>query len=101
MSSSSNEAITGLLKDLSVEFALKDLGDLHYFLGIEVKKHDGGLHLSQEKYAIDLVARAGLQGCKAAPTPLSSSEKLSLTEGKLLNQETTPGTEVWLVNCNI
>ena len=28
-----------------------------------------------------------MQGCKAAPTPLSSSEKLSLTEGKLLNQE--------------
>ena len=39
VTSSSDEAITGLLKDLSANFALKDLGDLHYFLGIEVKKH--------------------------------------------------------------
>uniref|UniRef100_A0A453NYS8 Reverse transcriptase Ty1/copia-type domain-containing protein n=1 Tax=Aegilops tauschii subsp. strangulata TaxID=200361 RepID=A0A453NYS8_AEGTS len=87
VTSSSDEAITGLLNDLSAEFALKDLGDLHFFLGIEVKKHEDGLHLSQEKYVADPVRRVGLQGCKPSPTPLSSSEKLSLTEGDLLNQE--------------
>lgn len=75
------------MKDLSTDFALKDLGNLHYFLGIEVKKHDDGLHLSQEKYATDLVKRADLQGCKPSPTPLSSSEKLSLTEGTPLSKE--------------
>ena len=85
VTSSSHEAITGLLKDLSAEFALKDLGDLHYFLGIEVKKHKDGLHLSQEKYANDLVRKAGLQGCKPTTTPLSNTEKLSLTEGTLLS----------------
>jgi hypothetical protein len=36
--SSSIEAVVALLRDLKVSFALKDLGDLHYFLGIEVKK---------------------------------------------------------------
>ena len=55
VTSSSDEAVTGLLKDLSVEFALKDPGDLHFFLGIEVKKHGDSLHLSQKKYATDLV----------------------------------------------
>src|SRR4051812_43502450 len=84
VTSSSDEAITALLKDLSTEFALKDLGDLHYFLGIEVKQHKDGLHLSQEKYATDLVKKAGLQNCKPAPTPLSSTEKLSLVEGEPL-----------------
>ncbi|XP_073357797.1 uncharacterized protein [Aegilops tauschii subsp. strangulata] len=87
VTSSSNEAISGLLKDLNAEFALKDLGDLHFFLGIEVKKQGNSLHLSQEKYATDLVRRVGLQGCKSSPTPLSSIEKLSLTEGKLLGQD--------------
>ena len=72
VTSSSDEAITGLLKDLSADFALKDLGDLHYFLGIEVKKHKDGLVLSQEKYATDLVKKAGLQGCKLSLTPLSN-----------------------------
>ena len=84
---SSDEAVSGLLKDLSAEFALKDLGDLHFFLGIEVKRHGDTLHLSQEKYATDLVRRVGLQGCKSSPTPLSSIEKLSLTEGKPLGQD--------------
>ena len=37
VTSSSNDAVTALLKDLNSEFALKDLGDLHFFLGIEVK----------------------------------------------------------------
>jgi hypothetical protein len=35
---SSAEVVTSLLKDLKESFPLKDLGDLHYFLGIEVKK---------------------------------------------------------------
>ena len=38
--------------------------------------------VDHEKYATDLVKKAGLQGCKPSPTPMSSSEKLSLTEGK-------------------
>jgi histone deacetylase 1/2 len=38
VTSSSQNAITTLLKDLSSHFALKDLGDLRFFLGIEVKK---------------------------------------------------------------
>lgn len=87
VTSSSNKVVTGLLKDLKSEFALKDLGDLHFFLGIEVKKHGNDLHLSQEKYATDLVKSVGLQGCKPSSTPLSSSEKLSLTQENLLNQE--------------
>ena len=60
---------------------------MHCFLGIEVKKHKDGLHLSQEKYANDLVRKAELQGCKPTTTPLSSTEKLSLTEGTLLSSE--------------
>ena len=34
VASSSQDATEALLKDLQSEFALKDLGDLHYFLGI-------------------------------------------------------------------
>jgi hypothetical protein len=36
--SSDQKAIEGLLRELGKEFALKDLGNLHYFLGIEVTK---------------------------------------------------------------
>ena len=46
VASSSSDATTCLLKDLKLEFALKDLGDLHYFLGIEVKQVKDGILLT-------------------------------------------------------
>jgi histone deacetylase 1/2 len=76
-----------LLRDLNKNFAIKDLGDLHYFLGIEVTKKQNGLVLTQEKYAKDLLQRVGMQGCKSTPTPLSSTEQLSLTSGTPLGSD--------------
>jgi histone deacetylase 1/2 len=87
VTSSSNKAITALLQDLGSAFALKDLGDLHYFLGIEVKRMNHGIVLTQEKYALELVNRVGLKGCKTLPTPLSASEKLSISEGDPLGPD--------------
>jgi hypothetical protein len=46
IASSSQEGVSALLEDLRAESALKDLGLLHYFLGIEVKMIDDDLHLS-------------------------------------------------------
>jgi histone deacetylase 1/2 len=48
VASSMPSATPALLNDLNKEFALKDLGDLHYFLGIEVNKLSDGLILTQE-----------------------------------------------------
>jgi histone deacetylase 1/2 len=55
VASSSSEATSALLKDLEREFALKDLGELHYFLGIEVKQTSDGLVLTQSKYSEDII----------------------------------------------
>ena len=87
VASSSQNATDALLHDLSSEFALKDLGDLSFFLGIEVKKVQDGIVLKQEKYATELLARMGMKDCKPSPTPLSSSEQLSAYEGEPLNEK--------------
>jgi hypothetical protein len=87
VTSSSNYAITALLRDLNKNFAIKDLGGLHFFLGTKVKKTCNGLLLTQEKYASDLLNKVGMHGCKLAPTPLSSSEQLSLSGGTPLCPE--------------
>ena len=86
---SSDQAVSALLKDLSQDFALKDLGDLQFFLGMEVKKVHGALVLTQEKYAADLLNRVGMNNYTPCPTPLSSSEKLSLTDGTPLGPDDT------------
>jgi histone deacetylase 1/2 len=79
------KAIEVLLKKLKTDFALKDLGDLNFFLGIEVKSVQGGVLLSQAKYASDILRRVNMLHCKPSPTPLSSSEKLSKEDGTLLS----------------
>ena len=87
VASSSEEATVALLKKLKSEFALKDLGELHYFLGIEVKKVNDGILLTQEKYATEILKRVGMKDCKPSSTPLSTTEHLSLHEGELLSPE--------------
>ena len=87
ITSSSSKAVVALLKDLSIDFALKDLGALHFFLGIEVKNIARGILLSQEKYVQEILQRMGMSGCKPSSTPLSTSEKLSLHDGAILTAE--------------
>jgi hypothetical protein len=65
------------LQDLKFDFALKDLGDLNFFLDIEGKKTSSGILLSQEKYATDILKRVGMMNCKPIKTPMTVSEKLS------------------------
>ena len=57
--SSTASAIPKLIAELRSEFSVKDLGVLHYFLGIEVHSpSSGSLVLRQRKYALELLARA-------------------------------------------
>jgi hypothetical protein len=87
--SSSPATIDALLADLKQDFALKDLGLLHYFLGIEVKHLHNGVLLTQEKYASNILARVGMHNCKPVSTPLSASTKLSQHEGDPLGPKDT------------
>jgi hypothetical protein len=82
VASSSPEATQCLLKTLKSDFELKDLGELHYFLGIEVAKLGEGMLLSQAKYSNDVLRRTGMLNCKPANTPMSNSDKLSAYWGQ-------------------
>ncbi|KAG7533197.1 Integrase catalytic core [Arabidopsis thaliana x Arabidopsis arenosa] len=56
-------------------FDIKDLGELKYFLGIEVCRSKEGLFLSQRKYTLDLLDEVGKLGAKPAKTPLEDDYK--------------------------
>ena len=85
--SSSVTAADRLVASLGAIFVVKDLGRLHYFLGLEVLHSDSGLTLTQQKYSQDLLRRAGMMQCKTATTPMSSTDKLSAFDGDLLSSE--------------
>lgn len=69
---SSSSSITNLITILSSKFAMKDLGCLSYFLGLEALYHGSSIILSQTKYASDLLVKAGMQECKPSFSPPSA-----------------------------
>nr|XP_020193029.1 uncharacterized mitochondrial protein AtMg00810-like [Aegilops tauschii subsp. strangulata] len=81
LTASSTEVPHQLTARLQDEFALKDLGPLHYFLGIEVIRRTDGFSLHQQKYAYELLERAGMLNCKPATTPVDTKAKVSALEG--------------------
>ena len=70
------EEISKLQNQLAAEFEMKSLGNLKYFLGIEVARSAQGIVLSQRKYVLDLLAEVGLLDCKPADTPIMLNHKL-------------------------
>lgn len=63
-----------------MEFATKDLGPLHYFLGIEVIPYDGGIFLSQAEYALGILTKTKMLQSKHVNTPLAVNHNLHLTK---------------------
>ncbi|XP_047270440.1 uncharacterized mitochondrial protein AtMg00810-like [Capsicum annuum] len=62
------------------QFKIKDLGELKYFLGIEVLRPKQGVLLNQRKYILELISEIGLAGAKPVLTLLESNIKLALVE---------------------
>ena len=69
-----------LIQLLSLEFKLRNLGTVHYFLGIEVTPIGMGLMLQQHKYTLDILTQAGMLSCKLVDTPISTSEAIILSD---------------------
>jgi hypothetical protein len=60
---------------------MKDLRNLHHFLGVTVEPRQAGLLLHQRQYALDILERVGMTDCKPCSTPVDTQAKLSATLG--------------------
>ncbi|KAL0745519.1 hypothetical protein Bca101_101979 [Brassica carinata] len=74
--SSDKAGIKATKEFLKSVFEIKDLGEIKYFLGIELCRSKEGLFISQRKYTLDLLKDAGIQGDKTAKMPLEDGYKI-------------------------
>ncbi|RVX17752.1 Retrovirus-related Pol polyprotein from transposon RE2 [Vitis vinifera] len=75
-----------LKKVLVIEFEVKDLGQMQYFLGMEVARSRKGISISQSKYVLDLLTETDMLGCKPNDTPIKARNKME-SDGKPVDRE--------------
>jgi hypothetical protein len=81
LTASSTSLLRRTITSLQKEFSMKDLGELHHFLGMQVQRTPSGLFLSQRQYMIDILDHAGMTECKSCSTPVDLNPKLSSIVG--------------------
>jgi hypothetical protein len=68
--------IVGCMRDLSSEFKIKDLGLIHYFLGLEVWQRSDEIFLIQGKYTAEILQILRMMDCKSMTTPMTINMNL-------------------------
>ena len=75
--------ISQLKQRMGDEFEIKDLGNLKYFLGMEVARSKEGISVSQRKYILDLLTETGMLGCRPTDTPIEFNCKLGNSDDQV------------------
>ncbi|KAH9752190.1 hypothetical protein KPL71_014606 [Citrus sinensis] len=77
---------------MSKEFEMSMIGELKYFLGLQIKQNEEGIFINQAKYVKDLLKRFGYDNGMAKRTPMSTTIKLDKDEkGKEVDIKTYRG----------
>ena len=77
---------------MSKEFEMSMMGELKYFLRLQVKQNEEGIFINQTKYVKDLLKRFGYNNGTAKSTPMSTTIKLDKDEkSKEVNIKTYRG----------
>lgn len=74
-----------LISKLGLKFSMKNLGPVHYFLGIEVTNFPRGLFLFQAKHAFEIVAKSDMFHSKPVATPFVHKHDLHFSTGSLVD----------------
>ena len=77
--------LSQLKKHLCRHFQTKDLGNLKYFLGIEVAQSKNGFVISQRKYALDILQETGMINYRPIDSHMDPNQKLTSEEGELFS----------------
>ena len=80
--------ITKLQWLLHATFHMKDLGQLTYFLGLEIHHRASGIFVNQHKYIQDFITLIGLEDTSSVDTPMEVNVKYKKDERDILDDHT-------------
>ncbi|KAI3692450.1 hypothetical protein L6452_32266 [Arctium lappa] len=58
-------------------FKMSSMGELNFFLGLQVKRQTDGIFISQSKYVQDILDKYGLKDSKPASTPMETHKQIT------------------------
>ncbi|GKC38019.1 retrovirus-related pol polyprotein from transposon TNT 1-94 [Tanacetum coccineum] len=65
---------------INEEFEMSMMGELNFFLGLQIKQMEDGIFFNQSKYIKEMLKKFGLEDSKPMKTPMSSDTKLTKDE---------------------
>ena len=70
------------------EFEMSMMGELKFFLELQIKQCKDGIFINQIKYARDILKNFGMDGVKSSKIPMSTTTKLNKDDnGKLIDEK--------------
>jgi hypothetical protein len=77
---SSNSLVARFVEDMSREFEMSMMGELQFFLGLQIKQSKQGTFVHQDKYTKDIVLKFKVEDSKAMTTTMSTTTALDANE---------------------
>ena len=97
--STNEEMCEAFVEAMKSEFEMSMLGDMNFFLGLQVKQLKDGIFINQAKYCRELLRKFEMDQCKAINTPISTSCQLDQDyAGKSVDQSKYKGLILSLIH---
>ncbi|XP_075104642.1 uncharacterized protein LOC142178819 [Nicotiana tabacum] len=81
---------------LNTEFKVKNLGNIHYFLGMEILREKEGFIMNQRKFTLDMLQKFDVSHLKPVSSPMDSSSKHDSDDGRPLENPTVFRYLIWV-----
>ena len=84
---SSHSLVAKFSEAMGTEFEMSMMGELTYFLGLQIKQTEEGIFVHQTKYSRDLLKKFDMEDCKPIATPMPTTSSLGPDEdGEMVDQ---------------
>jgi len=85
---SSHALMSSFAEQMSREFEMSLMGELQFFLGLQIKQGPEGTFVHQAKYTKDVLMKFGMWDCKPMSTPMRTNVALDADEdGEAVDQK--------------